>query len=60
MGRSGGNRDWVNGLWMGILCCWAAVGAVVGAEAGPELSAAGKESCSVVLQGESKGMSETI
>lgn len=60
MGRSGGNRDWVKGLWMGILCCWAAVGAVVGAEAGPELSAAGKESCSVVLQGEGKGMSETI
>lgn len=37
---------------MGTLCCWAAVGAVVGPEAGPELSRGGKESCSAVLQGE--------
>lgn len=49
MGRSGGSRDWVKGLWMGTLCCWAAVEAVVGPEAGPELSRGGKESCSVVL-----------
>lgn len=51
MGRSGGRRDWVKGLWMATLCCWAAVGAVVGAEAGPALSKGGKGSCSAVLQG---------
>ena len=37
---------------MGTLCCWAAVGAEAGPEAGPELSRGGRESCSVVLQGE--------
>lgn len=51
MGRSGGSRDWVKGLWMGTLCCWAAAGAAVGPEAGPELSRGGKESCSAMLQG---------
>lgn len=39
---------------MGTLCCWAAAGAVVGLEAGPELSEGAKESCSAVLQGENK------
>lgn len=51
MGRSGGSRDWVKGLWMSTRCCWAAVAAVVGSEAGPELSKGGKGSCSAVLQG---------
>lgn len=34
---------------MGILCCWAAVGAAVGPDAGPELSKGGSKSCSTVL-----------
>lgn len=34
---------------MGTLCCWAAIGAVVGPEAGPEPSRGGKESCSAEL-----------
>lgn len=49
MGRSGGSRDWVKGLWMGILCCWPARGAAAGASAGPELSKGGSESCSAAL-----------
>lgn len=49
MGRSGGSRDWVKGLWIGILCCWAAAGAVVGPDAVPELSKGGSRSCSTVL-----------
>lgn len=49
MGRSGGSRDWVKGLWIGILCCWAAGGAAAGADTGPELSKGGSKSCSATL-----------
>lgn len=50
IGRSGGRRDWVKGLCMGTLCCWATAGAGVGPEAEPEVSRGGKESCSTMLQ----------